>query len=199
MSILHFLYFAGPYPWNVGNVYFTFMLCVITLCMMYVYIYIWLRMWGWLCTSYDELLWLHERPSLITSALDLVVCICTLSNWCRCIFMLYCVHDHRGVIVLIHVTKWHWFTHVCGTHQLAWCFERLWLVTIQACRYVPVYIDAKPYRYTIAHQTQNSAEFSPWKWGIPIAIFSRQKLGENSIWCTMTHLRRSAARFSLGK
>ena len=40
MSILHFLYLAGPYPWNVSNVCFTFPLCVIALCMMYVSIYI---------------------------------------------------------------------------------------------------------------------------------------------------------------
>ena len=144
MSILHFLYFAEPYPWNVGNVYFTFMLCVITLCMMYVYIYIyiWLRMCGWLCTSYDELLWLHERPSLITSALDLVVCICTLSNCCRCIFMLYCVHDHRDVIVLIHVTKWHWFSHVCDTHQHAWCFENVNTRRIHRRETLPVHHSA---------------------------------------------------------
>ena len=158
---------------------------MVALCMMHVYLY--LLVYEWLCTLYDGLSWLHKWPSLVVMrALNLVVWVCAQGDCRRCIFMLYCVHDHRGVIVLIHVTKWHWFTHVCGTHQLAWCFERLWLVTIQACRYAPVYIDAKPYRYTIAHQTQNSAEFSPWKWGIPIAIFSRQKLGENSIWCTMT-------------
>ena len=39
MSDLHFLYFSGPYPWKVGNVWFTFPLCVIALCMMHVYIY----------------------------------------------------------------------------------------------------------------------------------------------------------------
>jgi len=31
--------------------------------------------------------------------------------------MLYCVHDHRGVIVLIHVTKWHWFPCICDMYQ----------------------------------------------------------------------------------
>jgi len=45
MSILHLLYFAGPYPWNVGNVYFTFLLYVIALCMMYVYIYMPAYVW----------------------------------------------------------------------------------------------------------------------------------------------------------
>ena len=39
MSILHFLYLVRPYPWDVGNVYFTFLLCLIALCMMYVYLY----------------------------------------------------------------------------------------------------------------------------------------------------------------
>ena len=40
MSVLHFLYVAWPYPWNVGNVCFTFLLCVIVLYMMYVCMYI---------------------------------------------------------------------------------------------------------------------------------------------------------------
>ena len=48
MSILHFLYPSRPYPWNVGNVYFIFLLCLIALCMMYicvcVYIYIYIYM-----------------------------------------------------------------------------------------------------------------------------------------------------------
>ena len=38
MSVLYFLYLVGPYPWNVGNVCFAFLLCVIALCMMYVYV-----------------------------------------------------------------------------------------------------------------------------------------------------------------
>ena len=42
---------------------------------------------------------------------------------------------------------------------------------------------------------QNSAGFLPWKWGIPIAIFSHQKLGENSVWRAMMHLRQSTAGF----
>ena len=31
MSVLHFLYLAGPYPRNFGNVWFTFSVCVIAL------------------------------------------------------------------------------------------------------------------------------------------------------------------------
>ena len=39
MSVLHFLYLVGPYPWNIGNVWFIFLLYVIALCMMHVYIH----------------------------------------------------------------------------------------------------------------------------------------------------------------
>ena len=39
MSVLHFLYLAEPYPQDIGNVTFTFLLCLIALCMMYVYLY----------------------------------------------------------------------------------------------------------------------------------------------------------------
>ena len=120
MSVLHFLYLARSYPWNVGSVWFTFPLCVIT----------------W-CTLYDRLSWLREWPSLVMRALDLVVWVCTQGDCCKCIFMLYCVHDHRGVIVLIHITKWHWFPHVCGTHQHAWYFEGFQLITVRASQCAP--------------------------------------------------------------
>ena len=70
-------------------------------------------------------------PLQIMIALDLVVWVCTQVDCCGCTFMLYCVHDHRSMIVLIHLTKWYWFPRVCDTHQHAWCFERLWLVTVE--------------------------------------------------------------------
>ena len=139
MSVLHFLYLAGSYPWNIGNVWFTFLLCVIALCMMYVcmyvYIYICLCVCGWLCTLYDVLSWLHEWPFLVIRALNLVEWVCAQGNCRRCIFMLYCVHNHRDVIVLIHVTKWHWFPHLCDMHQHAWHFGGLWHIIVWACRY----------------------------------------------------------------
>ena len=56
-------------------------------------------------TLYDGLSWLRECPSLFTRALDLVVWVCAQGDCYRCIFMLYCVHDHCGVIVPIHVTQ----------------------------------------------------------------------------------------------
>ena len=49
------------------------------------------------------------------------------------------------------------------------------------------------------HQTQYSAGFFPWKWGTFVAIFSQQKLGENSVLCVITHQRQNVARFSLCK
>ena len=45
--------------------------------------------------------------------------VCAQGICCRCIFMSYYVHSHRGVTVPIHVTKWHWFPHVCDTYQCA--------------------------------------------------------------------------------
>ena len=116
MSVLHFLYLVGPYPWNIGNVWFIFLLYVIALCTMHVYIhtyihtyiyiyiykYVCLFMYGWLCTLYDGLLWLRERSSLVTRALDLVVWLCIQGDCHRCTLMLYYVHDHCCVIVLIH-------------------------------------------------------------------------------------------------
>ena len=99
-----------------------------------IYIYICLRMCGWLFTLYDGLSWLREWPSLVMRALDLVMWVCAQGDYRKCIFMLYCVHDHRGVIALIHVTKWHWFPRVCDMHQHAWHFEGFWLVTVWACQ-----------------------------------------------------------------
>ena len=117
MSVLHFLHLAGSYPWDVGNICFTFLLYVITLCMMYVYLC--MLVYGWLCTLYGGPSWLCKWPSVAMGAPNLVVWVCAQGNCCRCIFMLYCVHNHCGVTVSIHVTKWHWFPCVCDTHQYA--------------------------------------------------------------------------------
>ena len=42
MSNLSFLPLVGPYSQNVGNVWLTFLLCVLALCMLYIYIYIYI-------------------------------------------------------------------------------------------------------------------------------------------------------------
>ena len=44
MLVSYFLYLAGPYLWDVDNVRFTFLLCVMALCMMYVCVYIYIYM-----------------------------------------------------------------------------------------------------------------------------------------------------------
>ena len=76
---------------------FTFPLYVISLCMMYVYLY--MLVYGWLCTLYDGPSWLGEQPSLAISALDLIMLVCAQGNCCRCIFMLYCMHNHQVILV----------------------------------------------------------------------------------------------------
>ena len=100
-------------------------------------VYLYLLVYGWLCTLYDGLSWLHEWPSLVMRDLDLVAWVCAQGDYRRCIFMLYCMHDHRGLIVLIHVTQWHWFPRVYDMHQHACCFKWLQLVSIWACQYTP--------------------------------------------------------------
>ena len=117
----------------------------------YVYIYVCLFMCGWLCTLYDGLLWLRERPSLVTRALDLVVWLCIQGDCHRCILMLYCVHDHCCVIVLIHVTKWHWFPRVCDMYQ---CVLTLWRASARHNASMPIgaiHKNSKPRWYAIAH------------------------------------------------
>ena len=126
--------FAFPVPcWAIPlerwQCLFIFSLCVIALCMMYVYLY--MLVYGLSCTLYDGLSWLHEWPSLAMSALDLVVCVCAQGICCRSVLTLYCVHNHHGMTVPIHVTKWHWFP------QYAWCSEGLWLVLTQTCWHAP--------------------------------------------------------------
>ena len=70
---------------------------VVALCMMYVYLY--LLVYGRLCSLYDELSWLREWPSLVMRALNLVVWVCAQGDCHRCIFMLYCMHNHHSMIV----------------------------------------------------------------------------------------------------
>ena len=197
MFVLHFLYLARLYTWNVGNVWFTFLFYVIVFCMMNVYLY--MLVYGWLCTLYDGLSWLREWPSLVMRAFDLVVWVCAQGDCRRCIFMLFCVHDHRSVIVLIHVTQWHWFSRVCDMHQHTWYIGGASAHLSMSMLIHVVYTDAKPYWCTIAHQMRNFAGVLLWKWGIPTAVFSWWKFGENSVLCAMMHLRRNVARFLLWK
>ena len=113
-------------------------------CFIYIYIYICLLVCGWLYTLYDGLLWLCERPFLVISALDLIVWVCAQGDCCRCIFMLYCVHDHRSVIVLIHVNKWHWFPRVCDMYQHVLTLWRASASHNASMSICDVYTDAKP-------------------------------------------------------
>ena len=139
-----------------------------------IYIYMRLHMCGWLCTLYDRLSWLHEGPSLTTSTPDLVVWVCAQGICCRCIFMLYSVHGHHGVIAPIHVT---WVTLVS---PCMWCtLTCLMLWRASACQGTSmlihiIYTSVRPYWCTIAHQMQNSSGFSPWKWGTSITVFSQR-------------------------
>ena len=143
VSVLHFLYLTGPYPWNIGKVWFIFPLCVVALCMMYVcvyiYIYICLHVCGWLCTLYDGLSKLREWPSLVIKAFDLIVWVCAQSDCRRCIFMLYCVHDHCGdcfdpcyQVTLVSLCMRH--VSSVSAHLILWGLR---LVLVWACRYAP--------------------------------------------------------------
>ena len=127
--------------------------------------------------------------------LDLVVWVCTQDDCCWCIFMLHCVHDHRGVIVSIHVNL---VTSISPCMRRASTGSMLWRAlarpSTNTLTYV-VYTSMKPCRCAITHQTRNSAKFSPWKWGTFVTVFSQRKLGENSVLCAMIHQRWNAAEF----
>ena len=110
-----------------------------------------LHVCGWLCTLYDKLTWLHEQPSLTTSTPDLVVWVCVQGICCRGIFMLYCMHSHRGVIVLILAT---WATLVSPCMWRASTCLMLWrdLTRLGTSMSIhAVYTDMKPYQCTIMH------------------------------------------------
>ena len=70
MPDLLFLYLAWPYPWNIGNVWFTFLLRVFALCMIYICVYVCVCVCvcvftcGWSCALYDGLTWLGEQHFL---------------------------------------------------------------------------------------------------------------------------------------
>ena len=160
-----------------------------------VYVYIYMPVYGWLCTLYDGLSWLFKRLSPVMSALNLVVWLCVQGNCCKCMLMVYCVHDHRSVIVLIHVT---WLTSVSSFMQHKSICLMLWRALTHPSTSMlarVIYTGVKPCQCTIAHQMWNSAEFLLWKWCTSVVVFSQLKLGENSVLCAMTHLRRSVAGF----
>ena len=139
--------------------------------------------------------WICEQPSLVISALDLVMWACAQGSCCRCMLILYCVHDHRRVIILIHFT---WVTSDSPCKQLTSICLKLWRALTHPSTSMlsrVIYTGVKPCQCTIAHQTWNSAEFLLWKWCTSVVVFSQLKLGENSVLCAMTHLRRSVAGF----
>ena len=152
--------------------------------------------YGWLSTLCDGPSWQRERPSLAMGALDLVMWVYAQVNCCRCIFMLYCVHNHCNVTVPIHVTKWHWFPRVCDMHQYAWCFEELWLILAQACCHVPYTRAWNPASVPQHTKHETLPDFHCENEASPLPYFSWQNLGEDSVLCTMTHLRSSPAGFS---
>ena len=96
--------------------------------------------------------------------------------------MLHCVHDYRGVIAfdpcqlvtLVSSSMQH--TSVCL--MLCWAPACLSMnILTHACLSMnilthAIYTGMKPYWCTIAHQTQNSARFSPWNWGIFFRILT---------------------------
>ena len=131
-------------------------------------IYICLRVYRWLCTLYDGLSWLRKQPSLVMRALDLQVWVCAQGECRMCIIMLYYVHDHHSVIVLIHVTKRHWFPRVM---QLASTCLMLWRPSASRSMSMSiriVYTNTKPSWCAITHQTWNFARFSPWNGASPM-------------------------------
>ena len=95
-------------------------------------------------------------------SLDLVMWVCAQGTWCRCIFMIYCVHDHRSVIVSIHVT-WVTLVSLCMRHAsiclMLWGASARPSTCMLAC---PVYTSMKSYRCTIVHQTWDTSGFLSW-------------------------------------
>ena len=65
---------------------------------------------------------LVEWPSLVMKALDFVVWVCAQGITVG-IFMVYCVHGHRGVVVPIHIT---WLTLVSLCKRCALTCLMLW-------------------------------------------------------------------------
>ena len=212
MFRLSFLHFAWVAFLGYGNIWFTFLVpcraillerwqCLLyfpTLCnniMHDVCISIYVLFCGWSCTLYDGLSRLRERPSSVMSTLDLVVWVWTQGNCCRCIFMLYCVCEHCGVIVSIYVT-WVTLVSLCMWHAsiclMLWGAPACLSMSMLACI---VCKGLKPCRCAIAHQMQNSVRFLSWKWSTFVVVFLQLKPGENSVWCAMMHLRRSAIGF----
>ena len=110
----------------------------------------------------------HQRMNLHQA----LMWVCALGNCCRCIFMLYCVHGHQDVIISIHVI---WVTLLSSCMRHTSICLMLWRVSAHPSTSMlarVVYIGMKHCRCAIAHQTQNSAGFSPWKLGLSIVVFS---------------------------
>ena len=100
------LYLAQAAFLGYGNVYMP------ALCMMYVCMYVYMYIYIYICLLVDDyvlcMMDSHGQksdPLIIMSSLDLVVWVCAQGDCYRCIFMLHCAYDHRGVIVSIPVAS----------------------------------------------------------------------------------------------
>ena len=120
-----------------------------------------------------------------------------------------CVHDHRGMSFLIHIT---WVTLVSLCMRHASICLMLWRALARPSTSMlahAIYTSVKPYRCAIVHQTQNSSGFSWWKWGTSVTVFSQRKLVKNSVLydapeakpyrISATKIRRNVAEFSSWK
>ena len=67
--------------------------------------------------------------------------------------MLYCVHDHRGVIGLIYVTMWHQFPRVCDMYQHV--FNNLEGFRLSRCEHVNTRYIHRRKTLPMRHSTSN--------------------------------------------
>ena len=149
MFVLHFSYLTGPYPWNVGNICFTFLLYVIALCVMYVCMYVCIYVCACvcdraLCMTSHECFWpygMSMRSSrLLQMHIHVILCAWSpLSNRpdpCHQVTSIsLCMHHVSTCLML-----WGALAHP-STSMLARA----------------VYTSTKPCRCDIVHQTRNFA------------------------------------------
>ena len=136
LSFLHLALGYVPWVWQC-LIYFSYTMLGHTLGMPAYACFTFLPYMIALCMIHDGLSWLYERSLLTMSTPNPIVWVCVQGICCRCIFMLYCVHGHRGVMVPIHVT---WVTMVSQCMRCELTCLMLWRASSHLSRSILIHI-----------------------------------------------------------
>jgi len=122
VSDLSFLYLAGPYPWNTGDVWFIFLLWVLALWMIYMFACLKMVMhfvWWTHMVRRVTLSWSWVLLTLECGYALRAIVVCAYSCYILCMIIIVWLSRSMSASA-----------RVCDVHQHVWCFGELRLALV---------------------------------------------------------------------